>query len=289
MSPEIIIALISSITTIIVAFLQFRKPSKNTNQKSEPKKTWKIIVVIVLLNIVTIVAAISWIYAGLVDIGGGARDYQEMVDEAKKSDKPYILESVVAHVRIADSVVNNVGKRIAEVRITYVIRPLRTITVDEGAFIEEYRLNPAKIPFHWFGTNIEEKGNDISNTYTVNMSGTKGQVITLVTGSTYEYPLPMPDDRVIPDGVTRLASNEDYYMYLNTTDYIANLVVVVESSTTNLATIERGSFQHQANKPAQRKETFFGGRNNSKPKQNSISSKWDNLRPGQSAGIIYSW
>jgi hypothetical protein len=150
-------------------------------------------------------------------------------------------------------------------------------------------LNPIKIPFHWFGTNVEERGNDISNTYTVNMSGSKGQVITLVTGATYRYPLPMPENRVITDGVTRLAGNEDYYMYLNTSDYIANLVIVIESSTTKLTTIERGAFQQEANKPVQRKESFFGGKLNSKPEEISISSKWNNLRPGQSGGIIYSW
>ena len=155
--------------------------------------------------------------------------------------------------------------------------------------VEEFRLNPAKIPVHWFGSNVEERGNDIGNTYTVNMSGSKGQGITIVTGATYKYPLPMIDNRVITDGVTRLANNEDYYMYLNTSDYIANLVVILESSTTKLATIERGSFQQEANKPVQRKESFFGGKQNSKNEEISISSKWDNLRPGQSGGIIYSW
>lgn len=69
MSVEIIVAIISSITTVIVAFLQFRKPSQRSTQTSLTQRNWKITTLLVILNLVTIVAAISWIYAGVVDIG----------------------------------------------------------------------------------------------------------------------------------------------------------------------------------------------------------------------------
>jgi hypothetical protein len=112
MNPEIIIALISSLTTIIVAFIQFRKPKGHSTQ-SQSKINWKLISLFIGLNIITIVAALLWIYAGLVDIGGEAREYQELIDEAKKNNKPYILESVTVSVKLTDSV----KIRKAEVRI----------------------------------------------------------------------------------------------------------------------------------------------------------------------------
>jgi hypothetical protein len=151
-----------------------------------------------------------------------------------------------------------------------------------------YRLNPLKTPEHWYGTNTEDFGNDVGNTYAARYSAKKGELHTIVTGINYSYPMPMADGRVIPDGLTSMNSTQDYYTYLNTEDYIGELTVIVESSTTPLVSVDRGAFVNESQHPTVRSDAHMQ-KPDAAPDQLSISANWRNLKPGQSGGVIYGW
>lgn len=162
--PSIIVAIIAGLASIFVAVIQAlsaRKAEAQAKAQAKghgavtlPQPSKKLLLLLLVLNLTAVAAAVSWIIIGATDPGHEVREYQNLVSEAK-AKKPYIVDSTAVHVRLDDLVPKTgVGKRQASVRITYVLRAFRDISDSEGAFIENYRLNPKKLPEHWFGTNV---------------------------------------------------------------------------------------------------------------------------------------
>jgi len=297
LDPQIEVAVVAGLASIAVAIIQAwsaRKIAQQAAQGLAPKglkqgaRIW-FLIILISLNLIAIAAVASWMIIRTPSSQSDVHNFQRLTDQARVLGRPYVLESVTALVHLDDvEGKNGVGTRRAFVRIVYVIRALRDIDEKDGTFTEEYRLNPKKIPEHWYGTNIEDFGNDIGNTYGVRFTAKKGELHTVVTGMNYAYQMPLGDGRVIPDGVTYVVPTEDYYMYLNTDDFIGELSVIVESSRTPLKPVERGAILIESQHPTIRSDEHVQ-EIDAKPSQVSISGKWRNLTPGQSGGIIYAW
>lgn len=116
--------------------------------------------------------------------------------------KSYVIESVVMFARIDGSASFARGERTLHSRIVYTLRPLTDIVATNGSmFPELYRTTYGTHMRHWPGSEIEVIGSgggksddDKDVEYTVQFSASKGETYTVVTGSDFDYKLPLKDN-----------------------------------------------------------------------------------------------
>lgn len=300
MSEVIWVAIIGAFATIITAILSLypqliSKSPENNESMGSPSDSKKIVLRLttIVVIIFVLIIAVDLIYRQYTE--GGNRDrFEEMAE--KHATNPYIIESATVHVVYVDSAKNDKSFRHAFVRINYVLRLLRDIHMDEDrVFLEEYYDSKTKpSPEHWYGSHSEEFTNDNGSKYAVHIEGKKNELISVVTGANYTYPLPLPNGRITPRGSISMRGPEDYYAYLNETDYIKTLTIVLESPQINL--IPHGdlpAFVVQSGK----KPTFSKARYGISESpdritlisQRSISKQWTNIEPDTYNGILYAW
>jgi hypothetical protein len=298
MSDTIWVAIISAFATVITAIISLypdlikkrsRGSARSVDSQARSKKT---IIRLIVISVTILIAAIT---ANQFYIQYH-RDQFEVKAE-RNAKNPYVVESATAVVKYDDSLKND-GQRIRHtfVRIVYVLRLLKDISLEnDSAFVEEYMDSRTKPPpEHWYGTEPEAFQNDNGSRYSLSIQGKKGEMITVVTGATYTYPIPLTSGRITPQGSITLTGDNDYYAYSNKEDYIKNLTIVLESSQIDLNPYGAlAAFSvHKKEKPVFGKIRIGISDLPSRKtatRQKSISMHWTNVEPQNYNGIIYQW
>lgn len=203
--------------------------------------------------------------------------------------KPYICESVVMLVRVDDSL-GEQKLRKATVRTAYMLRPLRDIGNKDLVFEEDYSSEDAKAPpIRWHGTDVEEI-QEAAHTlgYNVRFSGDHGDTRTIVTGATITYDLPLPDNRN-DHGILHLRPNEQVWFYKNSQDFIAELTIVIESSTTDLTVDPQSAVRLDGTRVIETTDATIYPRARNQSDRVTIVNRWQNVKPGQNCAIRFSW
>ncbi|MEO8771257.1 MAG: hypothetical protein ABI402_14275 [Ferruginibacter sp.] len=307
MSETIWVAIISAFTTIVTAVITLYPEiikSKKEDQEELPdgeiqniatKRVKKTVIRLIIVSVsILILVIIGDILYTMYDHPISTSEFEKIAE--KKATNPYIVQSATAIVNYDDSLYIGKTQRHTYVRIVYVLKLLKDISKkDEKAFEEEYYSSETKpSPEHWYGTEKEIFINDNGSKYSLSVEGKKGDVLTVVTGATYSYPIPLADKRITPKGSITLTGSNDYYAYLNELDYIENLTIVLESPQIIILPYgDRSAFSVRDGKEPEFEEAFIGQSNSPNRetaiRQKSVSMHWKNVEPGTYNGIIYQW
>jgi hypothetical protein len=211
--------------------------------------------------------------------------------DTARGKRPYALSAVSMHVRLEDVSTPEGARRLASVRIVYTVLALEPIALDNSSFTETYGSshteNGSVALQHWYGSEVERL-NGKAAPYYVQFSAAAGESRTVITGADLVFPLPLPPDREEMTGTIRLRDDEDLWVYFNDADYIGELLMVIESPTTDLTPVGRGAARLAANLidlrwDSARRNPEGGGAGA------SLSARWTNILPGEKVGIQFSW
>ena len=219
---------------------------------------------------------------------------QLCLDEAKKKDKAYVILSVTELVEIRDyaSPPASAKLRQATVRMVYTLLMLKDITRESSAvFYESFSSDRRATIDRWYGT--ERETSDAEGTsYDVLFTARAGETRTVVTGATYNMPLPLQPRASAFSQSTSLAANEDTWGYPNTVnggDVIRELTIVLWSPTTRLLPVGQAA-------KLVRNRTVTGSDvvvndlpNPAEPRIRSLSARWVNVMPNDEVGVHFSW
>jgi hypothetical protein len=207
--------------------------------------------------------------------------------------KSYIILSAFMTVRVEDDSEHKI--RHSYFRTVYTILPL----TDKVDFKEEYDAGSSKPRVeHWWGPEeetLESNSNDSSSIYFVKFPVEKGTPYTLLTGADYKYALPLPGDRKALSETLTLPSNEEFYSYPNTDDYICELSISIESPTTNFspgqheAALRHTVSGQTANTEKSVAHFATNDMSNSAGNKGSIAAHWTDVQPSEEVGIHFTW
>ncbi len=233
--------------------------------------------------------------------GGHLRDAIDLGRD-KKKPQPNIIISATYFVRVEDGPDRERGApfimRTLSERVFYTLLALRNIDPDERIFNEAFQNPTADEMHYWRGTDAEDnrlggsgKG-DFAN-YDVRFKIPKGDVHSLTTGVDEVIRLPMADKRQYRG--TELSSEEDVASYPNKEDVIADLTIIIESSSIHLhakdAFLSEGADSSAVNsqRVSVAQNDTLGTSSSSLPGLSTISARWENVKPGQNAILRYGW
>jgi hypothetical protein len=300
MSDPVLIALIGAIATIVTAAVPgvmsiVAKKRAAARNAAKAKYTREAIIIgtslvvaggLIALGIYLAKRGASEPPPSPVAITLETKAYLALIDAAEKAKRPYVLDSVVLHVRHDDS--GKPKKRRTFVRAIYTVRALRDINADEEkTFPEEFESDTKKKFTHWFGSHRETFLSPQGSAYDVDVQAKAGQRFTVMTGAVLDYTLPL-DVRPLPRQLGNLQPNEDSWFYPNKEDFIGSITIVVESPTTALRPHALQAIRMR-NKQVVNHDARLSGPEGSKPFERSISYTWFNLTPGDLVGLVYAW
>jgi hypothetical protein len=219
-------------------------------------------------------------------------------DNGAVTNKPYIILSIVDYVDIEPSPTNS--DIICDRRISYTLLPLHNWSDnDENTFTEQYSTlyGNAFPPDHWYGTAMEKIWGDLKKpegrAYDVKFNATEHVPISVVTGCNAIYH-ETSETRFPPyNWHTPLASNQDFFAYPNTGDYVCDYTILIDSrgfKLTSLAAIAERTGIKQILSPVEVEDGEDTLLKVNKPLgKYCISARWQNLIPGDGTEIVFQW
>jgi hypothetical protein len=178
-------------------------------------------------------------------------------------------------------------------RIIYDLIALRDISKAEDVFKEGYSSNVAKNVLRWFGNDREESlhmGNQHS--YYVHFDCKRGDSHTIITGADFYYFLPLADSRYTPFRDTRLAANEDLWIYPNEEDVIGKLTMIISSDDIKFKSISNSALHTTIRDGAKLnddKDAFYNFDENQINSNNSVSYTWSRILPDEQFALKIKW
>jgi hypothetical protein len=211
--------------------------------------------------------------------------------EAGRGQKlPYIIQAATILVEIEDLPKERPTQRCTTYRYVYTLRPLRDIRITDETFSEFLDNKVGKSREYGQGPDpqrIEVFKPDVKG-FQVQFAAPAGGTRTLVTGMKIYEDLPLKGHRKVRSFDFR--PNEFSVFYPNKEDYIAELTVVVSSSTTELKAKPAAAWRmaNDAAVPVFSPAARFPAE---PPKWNgtTLSARFENLRPGEVVGLEYFW
>jgi len=218
-------------------------------------------------------------------------ELQRCIDEAQKRGKAYVILSAVEIVEIRDSPQPNPTSRQATVRIAYTLLMLRDVSREENAeFFEAFTSDHRAVIERWYGSE-RETADAQGSSYDVLFTAKGGTTYTVITGATYNMPLPLPPGGSAFSQNTALGPNQDTWGYPNVIDgdVIRELTLVLWSPTTRLMPVGQSS-KRVTNRTVHGGDAFVNDAPSSDtPAARSLSAHWYNVMPNEEVGIQFSW
>lgn len=206
--------------------------------------------------------------------------------------KRYVIKSVIQTYNF-ELLGEHAETLLVKERIIYDLIALRDISKAEDVFKEGYSSNFAKNVLRWFGNDREESlhmGNQHS--YYVHFDCKKGDSHTIMTGADFYYSLPLADNRYTPFRDTRLAANEDLWIYPNEEDVIGKLTMIISSNDIKFKSISNSALHtiiRDGAKLNDDKDAFYNFDENQINSNNSISYTWSRILPDEQFALKIKW
>jgi hypothetical protein len=282
MDKEIWVAAIGAVGTILAALIGTFSGSSSKGGKGS---RYLIASAAALVGLLVIVIGVAVVWNVIWPADPIFDNTRFLVDQAQKRGMPYVIESLTSVATIED---NPDGRsREMAVRNVYTLRFRAPVGKSDDTFVEEFTSTVGSIE-HWFGTHTEQFKNPTGTKYSVEFEGRVGDVMTIVTGATYTYQLPLPR-RETASGLRNLEADEDFWFYPNSADLIETVVIVVQSDSLDLQPLQRGALRITNKQPSYTDDVFRGRTAKSQARQNSLSARWKNVMPAETVGILFTW
>lgn len=209
-------------------------------------------------------------------------------NQSSKSSKPYALLSVVQHIRLRDVFLpDSSKKRQAEFRNYYTISAIKEISTVDKIFEEQFLTNTAHIK-EWPGSEIQEIQSIHDGRFWVKMDLKQKEVRTIVTGANYWYNVPLISDSTSSCFGDIIESAKEWMTcYPNSSDYIDNLTIIIESEGIDIGLPPISTYRKNYN------GSLITGEGSckiySKNRKCTLVAKWEKINPGECVGFKISW
>jgi hypothetical protein len=178
-------------------------------------------------------------------------------------------------------------KRLAEFRNYYTIYALKEISNNDPVFEEQFLTNSAIIK-EWPGSKLQEVESINDGRYWVKFVLKPRETKTIVTGANYLYPLPLQHNNSTSCFGDIIESTDEWMTcYPNSSDYIDNMTILIESDGIDLNLPPESKYRKNPNGTLIKEEGSC--KVYSRNRNCTLVAKWTRLKPGECVGFKINW
>jgi len=204
----------------------------------------------------------------------------------------FIIQSATMLLSVEEDTANS-EQIIVKERIVYTLLFLKDFDNNHGRFSEQFELLNAYKSSHWPGSENEVLGDANGRSFDVQFTAKKGETRTFATGVDFTVdPSSLADQRPEMHGKLNVARRQRLTDYDNKYgDIIGELNIIVSSQSLILSPIGSGGKILRVDRGQELEDipVHAAGLEDRTSGYSIISARFENILPGDDAGIIYEW